>query len=54
MNERKVKCGACGEVSLKEKWKTPEIEDGKFVGGCPHCSGEFYDEIKSNDATQFD
>lgn len=47
-NNKMVKCCACNEISEKNEWKKPEVINNKFVGGCPVCKGEFYEEIKKN------
>lgn len=46
MSKVKVKCLACEEVSNKDEWTKAEIKDGEFVGGCPNCAGEFYEEVE--------
>lgn len=45
-----VICGACEEESDLKEWETPTTIDGRFVGGCPTCHGEFYD-IRNNSLT---
>lgn len=47
--ENIIKCSACGEISDRKLWKEPKVEivndKREFVGGCPHCKGEYYEEI---------
>lgn len=40
-----VKCSACDEITNKNEWKQAEVINNKFVGGCPACKSEFYEEI---------
>ena len=40
-----VKCGACGDKSYLKDWKDAAIKNDRFIGGCPTCRGEFYEEV---------
>jgi hypothetical protein len=50
--EEKVRCCACNEVSFKSNWKKDEVINNQFVGGCPFCKGEFFEEVINKEEKQ--